>query len=324
MCDFSDEQDRKLFRLAKVYVDAGKKIQWAVVASHFSLNASMTKRKVASRFQTLNRTHGKDLFRVPRAFHRIPANPPTPAQSVVCAILHELAACPLWTTAAATPSPLRPDQVAMPLTEAQVVLVLHELFATFTKALVTHKGGRAAHNAGELSIVGTTQLLEEIGGLNEDDVFLDVGSGIGNVVAQVALQTQVRKAIGIEIRRDLALLGEKRIKAKADKYAQLTKVEIWAADVCETDLHVIQSATILFSNSKLFEPRSHLALEKTVLELPHVRNVILGAPICPRHRESCCREFCMLWKLKKKIELHVTWTATPVELLYYTKRAFEE
>lgn len=56
---------------------------------------------------------------------------------------------------------------------------------------------------------GISTLLRELGGLDRNDTFLDIGSRVGNVVAQVALATSVNKVIEIEIRRNFINLGMK-------------------------------------------------------------------------------------------------------------------
>ncbi|KAE9339757.1 hypothetical protein PR003_g10850 [Phytophthora rubi] len=43
-------------------------------------------------------------------------------------------------------------------------------------------------------------MMDALEPLTERDIFLDVGAGIGNVLAQVALATKVSKCIGVEVR----------------------------------------------------------------------------------------------------------------------------
>ncbi|EEY54434.1 uncharacterized protein PITG_08077 [Phytophthora infestans T30-4] len=66
---------------------------------------------------------------------------------------------------------------------------------------------RTYDNAGEVLPSGVTLRLATVGALGEAIGFLDVGAGVGNVLAQVALTTKVRTCIGIELRRDLISLG---------------------------------------------------------------------------------------------------------------------
>lgn len=73
-------------------------------------------------------------------------------------------------------------------------------------------------NAGEVMPEGISALLAEVGPLDGRDLFLDIGAGIGNVVAQVALGTTVYQAIGIELREDIHSLGaEMMCKARTQQ-----------------------------------------------------------------------------------------------------------
>ncbi|OWY93703.1 LOW QUALITY PROTEIN: hypothetical protein PHMEG_00036805 [Phytophthora megakarya] len=57
-------------------------------------------------------------------------------------------------------------------------------------------------NVGEITMEAISKLIE-VANFEDNDVFLDVGSGIGNVLVQVALQTRAARAIGIEIQSSL-------------------------------------------------------------------------------------------------------------------------
>lgn len=47
-------------------------------------------------------------------------------------------------------------------------------------------------------------MIEAIGPLGAQDIFLDVGAGVGNVLAHIALRTKVSASIGIERRAELS------------------------------------------------------------------------------------------------------------------------
>ncbi|KAE8890928.1 hypothetical protein PF003_g24877 [Phytophthora fragariae] len=78
------------------------------------------------------------------------------------------------------------------------------IFAEVPRDVVVQGTNKMPHrNAGELIPSGISSLLRELGGICESDVFLDTGSGVGNVVVQVVLATNVAKALGVEVRQDL-------------------------------------------------------------------------------------------------------------------------
>ncbi|KAG7392244.1 hypothetical protein PHYPSEUDO_001348 [Phytophthora pseudosyringae] len=86
-------------------------------------------------------------------------------------------------------------------------------------------------NAGDVlpSVVST--ILDSVGPFREADVFLDVGAGVGNILAQVALTTDVKMCIGVELRRDLVGLGQGCIQQQLKHYPRLGKVLLELAEV---------------------------------------------------------------------------------------------
>jgi tRNA G46 methylase TrmB len=59
--------------------------------------------------------------------------------------------------------------------------------------------------------------------LTKNDVFTDIGSGVGNVITQVAQQSNVACSIGLEIRSNVAKLGKRMIKEAVQQFLQLEK-----------------------------------------------------------------------------------------------------
>ncbi|KAE8912920.1 hypothetical protein PF003_g2509 [Phytophthora fragariae] len=76
------------------------------------------------------------------------------------------------------------------LTVPAAIRVLVSLFSEITANDIRQKSGRRENNAGELLPSGVADMLAAMEPLDERDVFLDVGAGIGNVLAQVALTTK--------------------------------------------------------------------------------------------------------------------------------------
>ncbi|EEY64809.1 uncharacterized protein PITG_15598 [Phytophthora infestans T30-4] len=64
-------------------------------------------------------------------------------------------------------------------------------------------------NAGEVLPAAVSKIIEMIGNIRHDDVFLDVGAGLGNVAAQFAVQTKARQCLGIKTRPELVSRGGK-------------------------------------------------------------------------------------------------------------------
>src|SRR5690349_18580897 len=105
-------------------------------------------------------------------------------------------------------------------------------FYSISTAQVRQKIGRPHSNVGELSPFGVMQLIQG-SLLAHDDIFTNIGSGIGNVVAQVALQTDTKTCFGVEMYLDIANTGRELINNAISTYPRLSKVQVVVADVRE-------------------------------------------------------------------------------------------
>ncbi|EGZ19619.1 hypothetical protein PHYSODRAFT_490681, partial [Phytophthora sojae] len=189
-------------------------------------------------------------------------------------------------------------------------------------------------NNGEITMAGVSMLVEEAT-IQVNDVFLDAGSGVGNVLAQIALQTQAFRVVGIEIQRDLAARGMELIASKASRFPHLLKISVVAADIrniaegsdivinADPDLKLAQpsslisSATLLFCHDTVFEEDVVLAMRALCIKLPHLRLVVLTTRVCPRHRNTCRNSFCKRWKLLKTILVPMTYSSSLRDLHLY-------
>ncbi|KAG1705769.1 hypothetical protein DVH05_003519 [Phytophthora capsici] len=110
-------------------------------------------------------------------------------------------------------------------------------------------------NAGELLPQAVNQVLNVIGTVEAEDIFLDIGCGIGNIVTQFALQTRAQLCVGIEIRSDLCILGYKSINGHSSVESLLKKVLIRNGDAKSCGISTrppFCHATIVYLNSFLF------------------------------------------------------------------------
>ncbi|EGZ07530.1 hypothetical protein PHYSODRAFT_529064, partial [Phytophthora sojae] len=132
----------------------------------------------------------------------------------------------------------------------------------------------------------------------------------GNVLAQISLQTQVFRAVGIEIQRDLAARGMEPIASRASRFPHLLKISVVTADIrnigevsdtvirADPDSKLTQpsslssSATLLFCHDTVFEEDVVLAMRVLGMKLPHLRLVVLTTRVCLRHRNTCLNSFC--------------------------------
>jgi hypothetical protein len=209
-----------------------------------------------------------------------------------------------------------------PLSTQDSYVAVKEVFSSVLRADVRQSSGRLEFNVGELEPEGTTTVIEACA-LTSNDVFVDVGSGVGNVVAQVALETNVRTALGVEIRAELARQGRNLMEQNYDHYPQLSKVEIYPQDICAVDVendYQFKKVTVLFCHNTVFKPEVHLMLEQICCRLPLLRTVILSVPFCARHRPSCLREFCTVFRVRESpIRVSVTFTHSLSNFFVYDR-----
>lgn len=313
--DFTDEEDRALVQSAKVFTDKGEKVHWKEVEKRMKYTKK-PKYVLCERLKTLKKKYGKDLNCFPPRFTALTrARPNLPRRCKPPAITDVILASKSLLLLASDTKHVR--EIAI-LDENEAIAAVTEVFAAVTKATIRQCGKRVDLNAGELSVAGVAKLISCLGTIGLDDVFVDLGSGLGNVVAQVALQTSVGKCIGIEIREDVVATGKRLLKEHSRQLPHLQKVDIVVGDIRQCDSKKISKATIVYSSNQLFAPDTLQVMEQLVCDLKNLRFVVLTAPFCYRHRDGCRREFCMLWQLHKTIEVFTSWTSTPVSLYIYT------
>ncbi|KAG1712089.1 hypothetical protein DVH05_009328 [Phytophthora capsici] len=204
--------------------------------------------------------------------------------------------------------------------------IVSTLFKDIARREVVYPASEPHLNAGELlpdGVISQIKAIQRINPIQSRDVFLDIGSGVGNVVAQFALSTKVRACIGIEIRRVLADRCNAMLVDHVAEWARLQNVEVYAEDVNQIDLSLtypFSSATIVLANNLRFEPSTTLHITNELLFLTDAWLVVFTSEVCPRHSSTCSNVFCTRWKLETVATLKVSWTATLVPAYLYTER----
>ncbi|GMF63943.1 unnamed protein product [Phytophthora fragariaefolia] len=148
---------------------------------------------------------------------------------------------------------------------------------------------------GEISEVGVTSMLYALSELKTTGIFLDVGSGIGDVIAQVALESIGGVCVGVEVQRELAELSKRLVTSAKAFHVRLTKICVHDDDIRQlrnTTTAAMQSSTIVFLNNLVFDPSSNLALETFVTRASILVHVITMDKWCGRHRQDYKRPFC--------------------------------
>ncbi|DBA01020.1 TPA: hypothetical protein N0F65_002630, partial [Lagenidium giganteum] len=167
-------------------------------------------------------------------------------------------------------------------------------------------------NTGEITFQRFRIIACAIGGFEEDDIFTDVGCGIGNVAFQAALQFRVGASFGIDINAKAIELMKTTIAAHVQAFPMLKNVIPVTDDVrtprWRTAMY-IQSSTILYSNNVRFDKEANLMMETFVIHSNSLQALAVFRPFCGRHRKKCQRPFCQLWTLASVVKVPVHWPA---------------
>lgn len=160
---------------------------------------------------------------------------------------------------------------------------------------------------GEILPESINKLISQIQ-INPQDIFFDLGSGIGKVTAQFFLNSPVKESWGIELRHDLhlkALAAKEVIKNDLPNlFLKERKLIFQHGDFLESSL---SKATILMICAPCFEQNTLLALGKKIENAPNIHTVLSLRPLGTLRRLP----------FKKAIRIECSWDAALCYL--YTK-----
>lgn len=330
MSDFSDAQDRKLVNLVCVYERRGLKIAWSEIANKMR---GMSSKKLANRLKTLQNRHGKRVSHFPAWYfvksHKLPKKMDSKSNKSSIPVLVSV-------QDKVPPADFRnlltkfnslfdhgelvtSDRTKLLLTAAESHEAIRTIFQSVLLADVRQKSGKSELNVGEVTPDSVTELIR-LCGISSSDVFVDIGSGVGNIVAQVALETTAKGALGIEIRVPLATCSKQQLDFFSSKYPRLRAVQIYAQDIVDADITLWQNTTIIYCHNTLFQSSTQLFVEQLCCTIPHLKIVILQNPFCNRHRMGCTREFCTIFRREDTKNLNVSFKSSVVPFHIYFKR----
>eukprot|EP00644_Phytophthora_capsici_P000798 jgi/Phyca11/109408/e_gw1.16.454.1 len=258
---FTVAQDRKLVQLAVVYERRGTRISWSDVRRRMRTNQHTTT-ELRMRLHALKRTYGPVLADFPACFFSTESSIED-SGGITC---------------------------RRPMNSEDAIRAVDSLFASVKKADIRQELGKPHTNAGEILPAGVDSLIDSIGYIDDQDIFLDVGCGLGNVLVQFALQTLVSKCYGIEVREEVSMVC-----------AEASTIQLAFE-------RPYSQATIILANHRLFEAHVKSHVEEQLGLHDSARVLILGEEVCPRHHASCRSTFCARWHSWKVISVPVSWT----------------
>lgn len=208
--------------------------------------------------------------------------------------------------------------------------LLHHVIQQTYSAAVTNAEELNKYQAFSPDVYGETsfdliaQMINQIN-ITKDDVFIDLGSGVGQVILQVAATSMCKNCIGIE-RADVpakyAEAMEKKFKFWMQWYGKkygsfnLTKGDFF------DDIHrdKFGEATVIFVNNFAFGPAVDHKLKQRFAELKHGTKIVSSKSFCPLNFRISDRNLTDIGTIMNISEItpntsSVSWTDKPVS--YY-------
>lgn len=161
----------------------------------------------------------------------------------------------------------------------------------------------------------------------DDDTFIDLGSGVGHLVLQMAATVDCKKCYGIEIAdrpAGYAKKMEERFKFWMNWHGKVyTDFEIFHGDFFDKKYaDIIRSATYIFVNNFAFKPDDDHKLKQKFLDLKDGVQILSSKPFCSPKSRVSERHLSDLGSIMQVIEIQpdqkkdtVSWTPKP--LPYY-------
>jgi hypothetical protein len=206
------------------------------------------------------------------------------------------------------------------LSPSHTLLAMNEIFKTISRAIVRQGAGKRWENVGEVSFNGVEQIIE-VSQISNLDCFVDIGAGIGNVIAHVALRCPVASCIGVEIRNEVATCGEEAMKRCSNRFPHLNRVRMIKSDIAHVkadDMKILKHATVLFCHNTVFNEQSKIVLHDLCCNLSRLRLLLMSQKARPRHRAGCRKKFCSIWRREPNpLQLEVMFRAKPWEFYLY-------
>lgn len=197
-----------------------------------------------------------------------------------------------------------------------------DVFCDIPKELVRQPSGQRDWNMGEILPAGVARMIRAVKFV-EDDVFVDFGSGVGNVVTQVTMETKSRLCIGLEMRSAVVDSSSKLVAKKSIRYPLLRKVQLHECDfrLLDASDNRVHGATVAYALNIVYEGSSNFALKALVCDIGTLRCLVLSERVCRKHGPRCKREFCMIWREKEAILVPCSYSCKAKELIVYTRVA---
>ncbi|KAI9565726.1 putative histone-lysine N-methyltransferase [Daphnia sinensis] len=177
---------------------------------------------------------------------------------------------------------------------------------------------------GETSYDLVCQMIDHVN-VTEDDTFIDLGSGVGQVVLQVAASTPCKMAWGIErsewpnrYAENMDFHFKRLMRWWGKRYGEYKLIKGDFLDKCHTEK--VNSANIIFVNNFAFGPNLDHQLKERFADLRDGARIVSSKAFCPLNFRITDRNLTDIGTIIHVSELSplrgsVSWTGKPVS--YY-------
>ncbi|CAG9759880.1 unnamed protein product [Ceutorhynchus assimilis] len=175
---------------------------------------------------------------------------------------------------------------------------------------------------GETSYDLVCQMIDQIEKITADDVFIDLGSGVGQVVLQMAAATPCRICLGIEkaeVPSRYAEAMNKHFRTWMQWYGKkYGEYKLIRGDfLTEEHREKINQATIVFVNNFAFGPSVDHQLKERFADLKDAAKIVSSKSFCPLNFRITDRNLSDIGTIMHVSEMSpmrgsVSWTGKPV------------
>lgn len=176
----------------------------------------------------------------------------------------------------------------------------------------SNEGNKVFLTYGEILYPSVNKLIDYIGDVGPDDVFYDLGSGIGKVALQFFLKTPVKKAAGIEASKTRHDYAEKVYHQVKKEFPELYQGGRHLSTSNDNFLTAdITDATIIYTCSTCFSEDLLADMGKVIDRCPNIRYVISMKQIPSK------------LPYDKALEIDCTWDKTKCHVYCWPKEGAE-
>ena len=193
-----------------------------------------------------------------------------------------------------------PQPAAASLRHDGDVRILRSLYRGLDGFSISRADGRRVRTSrgsatyGELQPTATLRLLASLA-LTPDDVFVDLGAGIGKVALAAAMYTPVGHARGVELSEErVSLANIARQRAVDARRVDPRRYSVRCDDICTA---AVNDVTVAYTCSTAFSTRFLMRLASHVATAPRIRCFLTFRDLDPHPA----------WRLDHVVRLDVSW-----------------